>query len=215
MLLLKILLIFLAVLFGLFLLWAVGMKIVSRLGDLFHFAGPCPASIGWIVDNPIRKRYMRPVLERVGQRAGEHVLELGPGPGAFTLEAARRLGPEGRLVTVDIQPEMIARVERRVREAGMSNVETHVASAYALPLPDASVDRAFVITVMAEIPDKPRALAELRRVLRPGGILSVTEEFLDPDYPFAFETIRRAEKAGFRVVKRYGNFWIYTINFEK
>lgn len=215
MLLLNILLIILSVLLGLFLLWAVGMKIISRLGDLFHFAGPCPASIGWIVDNPIRKRYMRPVLERVGLRTGERVLELGPGPGAFTLEAARRLGPEGRLVTVDIQPEMIARVERRVREAGVTNVELHVASAYELPLPDSSVDRAFVITVMAEIPDKLRALAELRRVLRPGGTLSVTEEFLDPDYPFAFETLRRAEKAGFRLAEWFGDFWIYTINFEK
>jgi ubiquinone/menaquinone biosynthesis C-methylase UbiE len=213
--LLKILLVFLAVLAGLFLLWTVGMKIISRLGDHFHFAAPCPASFSWIVDNPIRKRYMRSVLERTRIQPGERVLELGPGPGAFTVEAARRVGPGGSVVTVDIQPEMIAKVERRVKESGLTNVETHVASAYDLPLPDESVDRAFVITVMAEIPDKPRSLAELCRVLRPGGVLSVTEEFLDPDYPLASETIRRAEKAGFRLRERYGNFWLYTLNFEK
>jgi len=215
MLLLKIFLIFLAVLIGLFLLWAVGMKIISRLGDYFHFAGPCPASLGWIVDNPLRKRYMRPILDRTGIQPGERVLELGPGPGAFTIEAARRVGPGGKLTAVDIQPEMIAKVKQRVKESGLTNIKTHVASAYELPLPDASVDRAFVITVMAEIPDKLHALAELRRVLRPGGVLSVTEEFLDPDYPFAGETIRRAEKAGFRLTKRHGNFWLYTINFTK
>jgi ubiquinone/menaquinone biosynthesis C-methylase UbiE len=213
--LLKILLVFLAVLAGLFLLWTVGMKIISRLGDHFHFAAPCPASFSWIVDNPIRKRYMRPVLERTGIQPGERVLELGPGPGAFTVGTARRVGPGGSVVTVDIQPEMIAKVERRVKESGLTNVETHVASAYELPLPDSSMDRAFVITVLAEIPDKPRSLAELRRVLRPGGVLSVTEEFLDPDYPFACETVRRAEKAGFRLKGRYGNFWLYTLNFEK
>ena len=140
---------------------------------------------------------------------------VGLGPGAFTVEAARRVGPGGSVVTVDIQPEMIAKVEQRVKESGLTNVETHIASAYDLPLSDESVDRAFVITVMAEIPDKPRSLAELRRVLRPGGVLSVTEEFLDPDYPFASETIRRAEKAGFRLRGRYGNFWLYTLNFEK
>ena len=63
---------------------------------------------------------------------------------------------------------MIAKVERRIKEAGLTNVELHVASAYELPLPDSSVDRAFVITVMAEIPDKVRALAEIHRVLKPG-----------------------------------------------
>jgi ubiquinone/menaquinone biosynthesis C-methylase UbiE len=211
----KILLVILAVLVGLVLLWTVGMKIVSRLADHFHFAAPCPASFSWIVDNPIRKRYMRPVLSRIGIQPGERVLELGPGPGAFTVEAARCVGLQGSVVAVDIQAEMIARVEKRVKEAGLTNVETHVASAYELPLPDSSVDRAFVITVMAEIPDKARALVELHRVLKPGGVLSITEEFLDPDYPFTFETIRWAEAAGFRPSERFGNFWIYTLNFKK
>ena len=141
--------------------------------------------------------------------------ELGPGPGAFTVEAARRVGPEGRLIAVDIQPKMIAQVEKRVREAGLTNVETQVASGCDLPLDDASVDRAFLITVLPEIPEQDLALAELHRVLRPGGVLSITEEFLDPDYPFAFETVRRVEAAGFRLERRFGNLWLYTLNFVK
>jgi SAM-dependent methyltransferase len=213
--LLKVFLILLAILVGLILLWVVGMKIVSRIGDHFQFAAPCPASFGWIVDNPIRKRYTRPVLERAGLQPGERVLELGPGPGAFTVEAAERIGPQGSLVTVDIQPEMIAKVQKRIQEARLTNVETHIASAYELPLTDASIDRVFVITVMAEIPDKVRAMRELFRVLKPEGVLSVTEEFLDPDYPFAFETIRRAGKAGFTLAERHGNFMLYTLNFKK
>jgi ubiquinone/menaquinone biosynthesis C-methylase UbiE len=138
------------------------------------------------------------------------------------VEAAQRVGAEGQLVVVDIQPEMIAQVERRVRAAGLANVETHVASAYDLPLADASVDRAFLITVLPEIPDRARALAELRRVLRspepaegkPGGVLSITEEFLDPDYLFACETIRLVEAAGLRLEEHAGNFWLHTLNFE-
>jgi ubiquinone/menaquinone biosynthesis C-methylase UbiE len=110
---------------------------------------------------------------------------------------------------------MIAQVEARVREAGLSNVETHVASAYDVPLEDDSVDRAFLITVLPEIPDQARALAELRRVLRPGGVLSITEEFYDPDYSFPAETIRRLTAAGFAMDRRFGNWWIYTINFSK
>jgi ubiquinone/menaquinone biosynthesis C-methylase UbiE len=123
------------------------------------------------------------------------------------------VGPGGQIVAVDIQPEMIAQVEARVQRARLSNVEAHVASAYDLPLDDDSVDRAFLVTVLPEIPDQTRALAELRRVLKPGGVLSITEEFLDPDYPFAFETIRRAETAGFSLEQRFGNWWLYTLNF--
>jgi len=158
---------------------------------------------------------MRPVLGRVGIGPGERVLEPGPGPGAFTVEAAHRVGPQGRLIAVDIQPKMIAQVEKRVQEAGLTNVETYVASACTLPLDNASVDRAFLVTVLPEIPDQTCALAELRRVLKPDGLLSITEEFSDPDYPFAFETIRRVEAAGFRLEQRFGNWRVYTLNFRR
>jgi ubiquinone/menaquinone biosynthesis C-methylase UbiE len=167
------------------------------------------------VDLPLRRRYMRPVLDRVGLRPGETVLELGPGPGAFTVEAARRLGPEGKLIAVDIQPEMIAQVKARVRQAGLINVETHVASAYELPIEDASVDRAFLVTVLPEIPDPVRGLREVYRVLKPGGVFSTTEEFLDPDYPRRQTTVAWAEAAGFEPGERFGNWMVYTLNFRK
>jgi ubiquinone/menaquinone biosynthesis C-methylase UbiE len=163
----------------------------------------------------MRRSYMGHVLDRVGIQPGECVLELGPGPGAFTVEASKRLGPQGRLVAVDIQPRMIELVARRAREHGLTNVEARVASAYEMPLDDASVDRAFLVTVLPEIPDHTRALRELHRVLKPGGLLSVTEEFSDPDYRFAFETIRCVEAAGFRLEARFGNLWVYTVNFRK
>jgi SAM-dependent methyltransferase len=211
----KLLWILLGVIGGAVFFWLFPLKLLSRLAARFGHSAPCPASLDWLVDNPVRRYYMRPVLDRVGIRPGEHVLELGPGPGIFTMEAARRVGLEGRLVAVDIQPEMIAQVEKRVREAGLSNVETHVSDAYHLPLEDESVDRAFLVTVLPEIPDQARALTELCRVIKPGGLLSITEEFTDPDYPFAFETIRRVETAGFSLEQRFGNFWVYTLNFRR
>jgi SAM-dependent methyltransferase len=176
----KLLLILLGILGGLAFFWLVPLKLLSRLAARFGKSAPCPASLAWLVDNPIRRRYMRVTLDRVGVQPGECVLELGPGPGTFTV----------------------------------TNVETHVASAYDLPLDDGSVDRAFLVTVLPEVPDQARALAELYRVLKPGGVLSITEEFTDPDYAFALETIRRVEAVGFRQERRYGNFWVYTINFR-
>jgi len=199
---------------GVFLfVWLVVLKLIAKFMD--GYGAPCPASLAWVVNNPIRRWYMRPVLDRVGISPGETVLEVGPGPGAFTFDAARRLGPTGQLVAVDIQPEMIAKLEHRVDEAGLTNVATHVASAYDLPLPDDSVDRAFLVTVLPEIPDQIRALQEIYRVLKPGGLLSVTEEFMDPDYPRRQTTIRWAEAAGFEVEARYGSWAIYTLNFKK
>jgi ubiquinone/menaquinone biosynthesis C-methylase UbiE len=214
-LLLKLLLLLLGIVGGLIFFWLFPLKLLSRLAARFGHSAPCPATFAWLVDMPIRRRYMRPVLDRVGIRPGERVLELGPGPGIFTVDAAQHVGPEGRLIAVDIQPEMIAQVAKRVKEARLTNVETPVADAYHLPLDDKSVDRAFLVTVLPEIPDQARALAELRRVLKPGGLLSITEEFADPDYPFEFETIRRVEAAGFKLDRRFGNFWVYTLNFRR
>jgi ubiquinone/menaquinone biosynthesis C-methylase UbiE len=211
----KILWLLLAITGGLLFFWLFPLQLISRLAARFGQSAPCLAAFSWLVDLPVRRRYMRPVLDRVGICPGECVLELGLGPGMFTVEAAQRVGPEGRLVAVDIQPKMIAQVEKRIQDAGLTNVETHVADAYHLPLDDASVDRAFLVTVLPEVPDQARALAELRRVLKPRGLLSITEEFMDPDYPFAFETVRRVEAAGFKLDQRFGNFWVYTLNFRR
>jgi ubiquinone/menaquinone biosynthesis C-methylase UbiE len=207
--------IFLLFVGGLVFFWMLPLKLLTRLAAHFGRSAPCPASLSWVVDNPIRRRYMRPVLDRIGICPGERVLELGPGPGAFTVGAAQRAGTDGQLIAVDIQPEMIAQVERRVGQAGLTNVETHVASAHSLPLGSESADRAFLITVLAEIPDRNRALGELYRVLRPGGILSITEEFYDPDYLFLSETIRLVEAASFCLEERFGDLWVYTANFRK
>ena len=201
------------IILGFLLIWLFGLKMIIKF--MKKGGDPCPSSLSWIVDLPVRRYYMRHVLDRVGIQPGETVLELGPGPGAFTVDAARRLGPDGKLIAVDIQSEMIEQVNRRVKQAGVTNVETHVASAYELPLEDGSVDRVFMVTVLPEIPDPARGLQEVMRVLKPGGLFSTTEEFLDPDYPRRVTTIRWAESAGFEPVERFGNMWLYTINFRK
>jgi len=203
----------LLILGGLLFFWLVLLKLILQFKK--GRGEPCPTSWSWIVDNPLRRWDVRHALDRAGLRTGETVLELGPGPGAFTVDAAQRVGPEGRLIAVDIQPGMIAQVNARVEAAGVTNVETHVASAYELPLPDDSVDRAYLITVLPEIPDPVCALREIYRVLKPGGIVSMTEEFLDPDYPRRETTIAWAKAAGFEPAERYGNWWTYTLNFRR
>ena len=194
-----------------FLAWQVVIRLVRR-----WFKFPAPAFISVFLNSRFR-RAQQPPEEVVGWmdiRPGMQVLELGPGPGTFTVEAARRAGPQGVVHAVDIQADMLERLQVTLAAAGVGNVSLHLASAYALPVPDASIDRLFMVAVLAEIPDKARALTEFRRVLKPDGLLAVGELLLDPDFPRPVTVRRWCEAAGFQFVARYGALLHYLALFR-
>lgn len=196
--------------------WFIFFQTVVRLVRRY-VKFPAPSFITVFLDSRFR-RAMQPPEQVVGWmdiREGMTVLELGPGAGTFTAIAARYAGPDGRVYAIDIQPEMIAKVQAKVDVMGLRNVTTQVAPAYDLPVPDASIDRLYLITVLAEIPDKPRALAEFRRVLKPGGLLAVGEFLPDPDYPLRRTTKRWCETAGFLPAGSYGSLLHYLLIFSK
>jgi SAM-dependent methyltransferase len=161
--------------------------------------GPIPASQAGTLLHPLRRRIHPPkeMLAWFGVQAGQTVLELGPGPGYFTIEAGRCAGEEGRVLCVDIQREMLDALRARLRAHGIANAHPVLGDATRLPLKDGSVDLAYLVTVLGEVPDRPAALAELRRVLRPGGALAFAETLTDPDYVFR-DTLRDlCRSAGF------------------
>lgn len=178
---------------------------------------PMPEFLANLIDNPMRRKIQPPDVMpiRHGLEAGMTVLEVGPGNGRYSLAAARRLGPTGKLVSVDIEPKMIERVTRRAEAEGVTNLEARLASVHALPFDDGAFDAVYMITVIGEIPEPERAMREFYRVLRPGGTLAFSEVLLDPDYPLARTLIRLAGAAGFRVKYRLGSFFAYTLVFEK
>jgi SAM-dependent methyltransferase len=108
----------------------------------------------------------RRVLELLALRPGEHLLDVGVGPGLLALEAARAVGPTGRVCGIDVSPSMLAIARRRAGEAG---VELAQGGATAIPYSDASFDVAVSTQVLEYVADVPAALAELQRVVRPGG----------------------------------------------
>ena len=164
--------------------------------------GPMPFSQASILEHPLRPLLhpVRSTLEKFRLKRGDAVLELGPGTGYFTVEASRMVGPEGRLLCLDVQPPMIDALRRRLDERNVTNAHPMLANALNLPLADDSVDAAYLVTVLGEIPDRPQALAELRRVLRPGGALSICESLRDPDYQLEDSVRDLCRASGFEVL---------------
>ena len=199
-------------LIGAFLFWWL---VVARITKKLH-PFPIPWRLAVILDNPARRRFLSPAktIEQIGVREGMRVLELGPGSGFLTAEASRRVG-SGRLYCLDIEPALIARLKAKIEREGLENVDPIVGDGSALPLAEGSLDLAFLVGVLGEIPDKDAALNELYRVLRSGGVLSVWETLIDPDYSLRSTTISLGCKAGFEPFQQFGNFLVYVVNFRK
>jgi len=112
-------------------------------------------------------------------RPGETVLDLGSGAGLDCFLAAERVGSSGRVVGVDLTEEMIEKARENATALGARNVEFLCGPIEDLPLEDAVVDVAISNGVFNLCPDKPRALAETARVLRPGGRLMMADILLE------------------------------------
>jgi arsenite methyltransferase len=106
---------------------------------------------------------------------GERVLDVGCGAGTDTLVAAQMVGPEGRVVGIDMTREMLAKARDATAELGATNVELLEAEAERLPFPDASFDVVISNGVIDLIPDKDAVFAEVFRVLAPGGRIQVAD----------------------------------------
>jgi ubiquinone/menaquinone biosynthesis C-methylase UbiE len=143
------------------------------------------------------------------------VLEVGPGNGTYTIAAAKRIGETGRIVTIDIEPKMIERVRETARKEGVTNIEARVADVYELPYAEGYFDLVYMIAVIGEIPNPDKAIKEFHRVLSPQGTLVFSEILTDPDYPLARTLIDKAKSAGFRLRRKIGSFFYYTLIFEK
>jgi len=208
---LQIILIIIGIIIG----WLILTRIARRI-----FKFPAPAFIGFFLDSNYRRRIQPPtqIIERSGIKKGDRVLEIGCGSGAYTTFVAREVGEDGIVEALDIQPAMLAQLEKKLSKpenSDIKNIRLHESSAYQLPFEEGSIDLVYMITVLPEIPDQGKILAEVRRVLKVNGILAVTEFFPDPDYPLSSTTSIKGEKAGFDVEGVFGNLWTYTVRFRK
>jgi SAM-dependent methyltransferase len=126
-------------------------------------------------------------LAHLGLAPGETVLDLGSGGGIDAFLAARRVGPRGRVIGVDMTPEMIERARAAAERSGLSQVEFRQGRLEALPVEDASVDAATSNCVINLVPDKGVVFREVARVLKPGGRMVVSDILLERPLPNAIE----------------------------
>ena len=178
---------------------------------------PCPPQFIWLLENRAMERVAggKLLLDRAGIAPGMDVLDAGCGPGRLTVPLAERVGEPGSVVAFDLQETMLSRLRARLEETGISNVRTLQGALGSGALPAAAFDRAMLVTVLGEIPDRLSALREIRRSLKTGGILSVTEVFPDPHFQSRGTVRKLAEQAGFDVRETYGNWRAFTINLVR
>jgi predicted methyltransferase len=172
-----------------------------------------PAAYIASLEDPERDAYQKPdeVLKALDLRPGEVVADIGSGSGYFTLRFARAVGETGRVYAVDVSPDMIRHLNRRLRDAGLRNVVTILSDPDDPLLADASVDRFVIVDTWHHIQDQPSYLLLLKRMLKPGGQV-IHIDFKKQDLPVGpppgmkiarEDLVKQMEDAGFRLAAEH------------
>ncbi len=163
----------------------------------------CPWWLAYTFDNPLRKLFHNPArLFSPYLRPGMTAADIGCGMGYFSLGLARLVQPGGKVMAIDMQPQMLSRVDRRAHAAGLSAwIETHLTDGSRITGAE-SVDFALAFWMVHEVPDRKAFFSQVRDLLKPAGAFLMAE----PKLHIAsaqFETeLQEAQTAGLQVAGR-------------
>ena len=161
-----------------------------------HFI--CPPWLAGMLESPLRKVMHKPERLLSGLvEPGMTVLDIGCGPGFFTLAMARLVGPNGRVIAADLQPEMLARVRAHAEKEGLlERITLHQCEPMRIGLAG-PVDFVLAFWMVHEVPDRQAFLNEVYHLLKPGGRLLVVEPQMHVDRINFAETMKLAAGRGF------------------
>ena len=167
----------------------------------------CPWWLGYFLISPIREWLGQNAAEILTPyvREGMTVFEPGPGMGFFTLELARRVGPSGRVIAIDVQPKMIAALKRRSAKVGLQDrIDARVVSEDSMGVKDLAgrADFALAFAMVHEMPDAARFFSEAVEVLKSGATLLLAEPAGHVKNEKFDAELQDAAKAGFVVAER-------------
>jgi ubiquinone/menaquinone biosynthesis C-methylase UbiE len=197
----------------LFIVVIVRWRLASR-----HSSLPCPSWLAWLVerDNPHAHNYSAgSIIERLHLRPGMRVLDAGCGPGRVTIPLAQAVGPQGKVDAIDIQTRMLRRARGKAEAAGLANIRFLEMAIEAGKLESNHYDRAVLVAVLGEIPDRQSALREIYRSLKPGGTLSISEIVMDPHYQSRGRILSLTSAVGFQEKTFFGNWFAFTMHLTK
>jgi len=165
---------------------------------------------------PLRNIFLSPkqLIKRLELKENYFVLEVGSGPGYFSLPVARKL-IAGKLYLADIQQEMLDYAKKRFKKRKLENVEYYLCNGETFSFSDNFFDIIYMVAVIGEVENKESYIKEFYRMLKPDGILSISELAGDPDKMSIEELKDIIEKHNFKFYNNYGNKRNFTINFKK
>ena len=188
----------------------------SKSEKSFTGKGIFPYKFAFTLLIPLRNIFLSPkkLIERLELKEDFIVLEIGPGPGYFSIKVAQRL-TQGKLVLADIQQEMLDYAKKRIEKRGLKNVEYKLCDGEKLKFSNEYFDRVFMVTVIGEVVQKEKYIHEINRILKKGGLLSISELVGDPDRMNIEELKELTAIGGLKLQKHFGSKKNYTINFIK
>jgi ubiquinone/menaquinone biosynthesis C-methylase UbiE len=183
-------------------------KIVERRHyDDLHASGLAFWMISLMHDNPLLPHLKNPYrsLEIAGLKPGQKVLEVGCGPGFFTIPAAKMVGEKGVIYAVDVNQRAIKRVEEKMHKLGMDNIKPILGNAANSGLQEGSIDLAFIFGLRYIADGLSNLILEMYRILKPRGILSFDKTTGSGD-----KLVEEIETMGFITSDIKGRIYIFT-----
>ena len=190
-----------------------------EIAQTMHYTGA-----PWLVrESRQREEDCRLLLEALAIEPGQKVCDLGCGNGFYTFELARRVGPEGRVYAVDIQPEMLRMLAERGAQEGLRNIRPILGTVIDPRLPKGELDLVLCVDVYHEFSHPEPMLARIRESLAPGGRLALAEfRGEDPAVPIKplhkmtkAQVRAELEPAGFRLAREFDRLpWQHLLFFE-